>query len=595
MATSGKLQTNIVMGDCRVAFYWNVIEQSVNDNTSTISWKLVLECDPVTPGAIHRAGAIDLRFDSETVFSRASYTEHETGDIIASGTKVVTHNTNGSKTFKVKLDMQLGSYSGTESVFFTGNVILNDIPRASRVTVNSGVIGTNTIITISKAQSHYTHTLSYAFGDFNEDIVEKTDETTITWTIPMSFYNQIPNRTYGTGEIYCYTYDGNTLIGVSFASFRASAGDVKPIVELSVVENDATVKSVTGGSYLLQYTSDAKYTIDATALYGATIESYSITNGSTTYTTPTGVFEDVVDEYYTVIVTDSRGLSTTLETRKVTNKYVKVTCNLSLQNLDTEDGSVTMSVNGNYFNRDFYSSTKPNQLTLSIDCFDSEGTKVVTKTLTPSLYENTYSVSVKFEDLDYKEGYKMVAYAADLITSATSAEVPVAFVPVFDWSKTDFKFNVPITKIGEYNFADFVIEYGETAMGTNGKWYWRKWASGRAECTGSRNFGAYNIGKNATGMLRGTVLSQDFPAGLFVDEPHYINMKFKHSQSSASEGKWGAIVTYVGTDQALGETITYPSATNTGTFALCLPTNALGTTVTLPATHICFEVVGRWK
>ena len=157
----------------------------------------------------------------------------------------------------------------------------------------------------------------------------------------MSFYNQIPNRTYGTGEIYCYTYDGNTLIGVSFATFRASAGDVKPIVELSVVENDETVKSVTGGSYLLQYTSDAKYTIDATALYGATIESYSITNGSTTYTTPTGVFEDVVDEYYTVIVTDSRGLSTTLETRKVTNKYVKVTCNLSLQNLDTEDGSVT--------------------------------------------------------------------------------------------------------------------------------------------------------------------------------------------------------------------------------------------------------------
>lgn len=604
MALSGSFYGYITGGSgdttSRIRFDWNVFEQSVNDRTSSISWQLVFDdtsSNESTIGTYHNIKSVQILSEGAVAYYSNEYEGrfyHE--DVIDSGTLVVPHELNGALTWDVSFTVHLYRDGTSYNVgSTTQHIEINSVAVASRVTVNSGVIGSNVVISIAKADSTYLHTLSYAFGDLNETILEMSDKGGVLWTIPTSFYNQIPNSTYGIGEIYCDTYTSTgKYVGTSFMSFRASVGDIKPEVTVTIEEADQAVKAITGGNYFLQFMSDAKYEITATALHGASIKSYSVKNGSTTYDTASGTFTDVADGVFEVIVTDSRGLITTVTVTKVVNGYTKVTSNLTLSNLDP-NGTVDMTVSGNYFNRDFYNAAKPNSLTVTVDCLDPNG-NTTTKTVEVTLYDDyTYRGTVKFTGLDYKLTYYMTAHAADLLTSASSAQVIVTFVPVFDWSKTDFRFNVPITKIGDYEFADFICEVGETSMGSNGKWYWRKWASGRAECTGSRNFGVYNISKNSVGMYRGAVLSQDFPAGLFVDEPHYINMKFKHSKSSTSEGTYAAIVSYVGTDQALGETITYPSATNTGTFALCLPSNTTGVNITLPASHICFEVVGRWK
>ena len=70
---------------------------------------------------------------------------------------------------------------------------LTTIPRASSVTCADGNIGSSTTININRASSNFTHTLKYSFGTLSGTIVTKTSETSIGWTIPTSFYAQIPN------------------------------------------------------------------------------------------------------------------------------------------------------------------------------------------------------------------------------------------------------------------------------------------------------------------------------------------------------------------------------------------------------------------
>lgn len=72
------------------------------------------------------------------------------------------------------------------------------------------------------------------------------------------------------------------------------------------------------------------------------------------------------------------------------------------------------------------------------------------------------------------------AYDID-ISQAVYYSQTIRFTPTFDWSKSDFNFNVPVNapglSIGHVDMTDFVKEWG-----TNGDWTYRKWNSGIAEC-----------------------------------------------------------------------------------------------------------------
>ena len=58
-------------------------------------------------------------------------------------------------------------------------------------------------------------------------------------------------------------------------------------------------------------------------------------------------------------------------------------------------------------------------------------------------------------------------------------------IPIFDWGQNDFNFNVtvnmPRLKLQKSNVADWIVEQGREDI-----WVYRKWASGLAECWGSR-------------------------------------------------------------------------------------------------------------
>ena len=124
--------------------------------------------------------------------------------------------------------------------------------------------------------------------------------------------------------------------------------------------------------------------------------------------------------------------------------------------------------------------------------------------------------------------------------------------------------------------SDFIVETGSESMGSSGTWYWRKWASGKAECYGCRDFGRMNIGTVwGTYLRRSEALSQNLPTNLFNTIPDIVDIQLVNSTYGGWISKYenGA-----------------PSKVSTGNFVVVHPVGATNST-----TNIGFYIVGGWK
>ena len=94
MALSGSFNTTAYKGRY-LTFSWTAT-QNVAANTSTLSWKLV---GAGSASGYYMAGNFKVVIAGETVYSSASRIELRNGTVVATGTKVLTHNADGTKTF----------------------------------------------------------------------------------------------------------------------------------------------------------------------------------------------------------------------------------------------------------------------------------------------------------------------------------------------------------------------------------------------------------------------------------------------------------------------------------------------------------------
>ena len=94
MALSGSFNTTAYKGRY-LTFSWTAT-QNVAANTSTLSWKLV---GAGTGSGYYMAGNFKVVIAGETVYSSTTRIELRVGTVVASGTKTITHNTDGTKAF----------------------------------------------------------------------------------------------------------------------------------------------------------------------------------------------------------------------------------------------------------------------------------------------------------------------------------------------------------------------------------------------------------------------------------------------------------------------------------------------------------------
>ena len=442
-----------VSNQVTLRFGWWQDSQSIANNNSVVGWHLQLV---TTGGSISSSASKSWN----VTVNGSNYSGTCTIGVgtnstktLASGSTTIAHNADGTKSFSFSFSLQFDiNYSGVGWIGTksgSGSGTLSTIPRTSSVSSTNANIGENITISINRASSSFTHTLTYSFGNLSGTIASKTSSTSVSWTLPTSFYAQIPNSRSGWGRIICDTYSGSTKIGSSDCRFDAYVKEStnKPGISATVVDVNDTTKALTGDeNKLIKYYSRVKFSITSSPKNSSGTKSININYNGNSFTGGSGnswtdYFSDVVSGSYRCSVTDTRDFTTSVDVNKTLINYVKITCALSVSN-PTASGECTLTIKGNYFNGSFGATN--NSLTVQYKQNGGNWTNV-----TATLSGNTYTATVELTGLDYTQAYTFQAKATDKLANATTAEKRVKSTPIFDWGSDNFHFHVPVYINGE--------------------------------------------------------------------------------------------------------------------------------------------------
>lgn len=360
---------------------------------------------------------------------------------IASGTMEITHNDDGSKKIPFSAIIQGATYGVSASI--SGDFTLNTIPRASSISCSTANIEENAVITISSASNSFTHTVIAYFG--NETVTVATGKSggSFQWTIPSSFYAQIPNAKTGAGTIRCQTYNGSTLVGTKDAVLNVSTSETrcKPNISGTVVDTNQTTIALTGNANkLIKYKSTAKATISASAKNSASISKKAI-NGTTVSGNELSI-ANVSTASFNFETVDSRGYSNSSTVTPSMVNYIPLTINANFFRPQPTTGEVKLTYSGNYFNGSFGAVAN----TLSITWkYKKQGATAWTTggTITPTLSGNTISsktISLG-TNFDYQTAYDFQIIATDKLTTFTQTANVSVGMPVFYWGKDFMSIN----------------------------------------------------------------------------------------------------------------------------------------------------------
>ena len=457
-----------VLDDSYFWVQWSQNSQNIEDNSTIINWSCGFH-----PGHKYYLNAIKMSsvvINGVEVYSGGTYsniTDYQ-DRTFASAVLKIAHTPDGSKSFTISGFSGWIYESGTtyaSSQTFT----LPTIPRASSVSCSTANIGSNATITINRASTSFTHTLTYSFGSLSGTIATKTSSTNISWTIPTTFYSQIPNSKSGTGTITCDTYSGSTLIGSKSTSFTATVSESasKPTLSPTVSDSNSTTTALTGNnSKFIKYYSNASVATGAQARNSATLKSQKITCGAKSITSASGTINAVESGSFTFSATDSRGYTTTQTLNKTLIEYIKLTCSLNA-GAPTTAGVATLKISGNYWNGTF--GAVANTLTVQYRYKAQGGSYGSWTTVSATKSNNTYNATATISGLNYQTTYVFQARAIDKLATINTDEQARRTTPIFDWSKNDFNVNGTL-KINNTNIFDLIYPVGSfyiSAKSTN--------------------------------------------------------------------------------------------------------------------------------
>ena len=437
-----------VSNQVTLRFGWWQVSQSIANNNSVVGWHLQLV---TTGGSISSSASKSWN----VTVNGSNYSGTCTIGVgtnatktLASGSTTIAHNADGTKSFGFSFSLQFDiNYSGVGWIGTksgSGSGTLSTIPRTSSVSSTNANIGENITITINRASSSFTHTLTYKFHSLTGTIATKTNSTSVSWTLPTTFYAQIPNSKSSWGTIICDTYSGSTKIGSSTCRFDVYVKEStnKPGISATVVDVNDTTKALTGDeNKLIKYYSRVKFSITSSPKNNAGTKSIDINYNGNWLSGGSGnswtdYFSNVVSGKYICSVTDTRGLFNSVTFNKTLINYIKLSCAITVSN-PTASGECTLTIKGNYFNGSFGATS--NTLTVQ---YKKDSGSWTNATATKS--GNTYTATVKLTGLDYTQAYTFQARAIDKLATVTTAEKRVKATPIFDWGSDDFHFHVPI-------------------------------------------------------------------------------------------------------------------------------------------------------
>lgn len=270
MATSGRINTGSSNGSY---FYvkWELDEQDVAGNRSHITWRAGIH---ISGGEYWLTNAV--RIDGGSVNGVAippgtwSNIRGAGDHNLRTGGIWIPHNGDGTKSFSANINGWLFSFGNRSK---SGSWSLPTIPRATKPSIPSSFnVGSNVTISLPRASSSFTHTVTYSFNGASGTIGSGIG-TSVVWSVPTSLANTRPNNTSGKGTITARTYNGSKLIGTKTASFTANIPDTSSfwptITGFTYEEANEDVKD--HFSVFIQSKSRLAMTISGQGVYGSTV------------------------------------------------------------------------------------------------------------------------------------------------------------------------------------------------------------------------------------------------------------------------------------------------------------------------------------
>lgn len=330
MASSGSFNTSGYNGRY-LQFSWSISSQSIANNQTTISWSLTGR--GTAPSSYYKAGNFKVVIDGSTVYSTPRDTRINlyNGTVVASGNYTMTHNAQGQRSFSASA--QAGIYTYDVNCTGSGSWSLTDIPRQATITsapnfndeqnptINYTNPAGNNVTTLQACISLTGSTSDIAYRD-----ISKTG-TSYTFNLTDSERNVLrqATTTSNTRTVYFYI---KTIIGGN--TFYNNVGKTltiinnKPTFSVAYLDTKSQTTTITGNNQkIIQNNSTLRINItNATALKYATLSNAKVTingtattknftSGSLSLTIDIGTINVSSNLSVPVVVTDSRGNTTT--------------------------------------------------------------------------------------------------------------------------------------------------------------------------------------------------------------------------------------------------------------------------------------------
>ena len=400
----------------------------------------------------------------------------------ASGTINVTHKDDGTLSGYAYASFNKGgtsSYTPYSSGVTTDWTALTTIARASQPSINTWPqnspdfnIGDTITIYMNRKSTAFTHTVTLYFGNYSYQIATGvTDNCTLdTSTIANNLYQQIPNANVGEGNITVITYNGSTQIGTKSCLFYAHVVNSSPTFSAEYQDINPETKDITeNNQQLIRNNSSLQIAIsNASAKNYATLSSLTAVINGTTYTGSlkgTGGSIDVgtlnlsSNTTAQVILTDSRGISTTQNLNLIILDWVLPTAIITLQRQNNFYSETNINVNAEY-------SSLDNKNTITIKARYKKTTDTTYSSYT-TLQDN---VTSQFT-LDNNYAWDVQVLLQDRIGNTTynltlDRGIPIAF---FDRLKRSlgvdcFPADTESLEVGGENIMNRIEGFGEVCM-----------------------------------------------------------------------------------------------------------------------------------
>ena len=450
MAISGSFYGTTSNGAIKPRITWTAqadLEGNYSDVTVTLTYSRTDSYQ--TYG--YWGGSLTVDGNTKTVSGKYLEITKNSNTLAVSYTLQIPHNDDGSKTVAISAS---GSISGTtlSKTTVSGQVTLEQIPRAAAIAATDAAIGSVSTVTIGKKSESYTYTVAWKFGSLSGYLTgsgsagepKHVTASGLAFPLPEDFYYEIPDRASDICTLTCVTYLNAEPIGSpQQTSFQVWADPVRCGPLLTAAAEDTNEKSLalTGNSSrFIRSVSTAKCTMTVQARYGASVARRKI--DGKTVTADSLSLPKIEGDTVRFSVTDSRGYTAQATLALDMIPYAPPTVRLSAGRTDPTSGNGTMQAEGSFYNGSFGEKTNSLQVRYRIGNGEE-------RSLSPSIKDSLYSASASLQGLTYTDAYTLTVTVSDALSSQSSSVRINPGIPHFDWGKEDFSFHVPVFMDGK--------------------------------------------------------------------------------------------------------------------------------------------------